>query len=89
MVSDQTDEQEMEIDLSHLKDLHKNVQNGFDKEKNSFVVRDNVINGNLDTVNETDSNGGIQSLKKMNKQVPKGGQRTSIYRQVLTKDIAK
>lgn len=32
---------------------------------NSFVVRDNVINGNLDTVNETDSKAGITSFKMM------------------------
>lgn len=83
------DDEEVQIDLSHLKELKDNMHNGFDKDKNSFVVRDNIINGNLNTVNDTDSNGGITSFKKMNGQTPRNGPRTSIYRHVLTNNINK
>lgn len=57
------EDDEVKVDLSHLKELNNNVMNNFDKDKNSFVVRDNVINGKLDTINETDSKGGITSFK--------------------------
>ena len=53
-----------EISIEELKgfgkDVKKDIQDG-----SSFVVRDNVINGNLDTVNETVSNAGITSFKKV------------------------
>jgi hypothetical protein len=54
------------------------------------VQRDNVINGNLDTINDTDSHGGIQSLKGMTKDGKKDMvPRTSIYRNALMKDANK
>ena len=57
------DEDEM-LSIEELKDFGKDVKKEIN-DGNSFVVRDNVINGNLDTVNETDSNAGIMSFKKV------------------------
>lgn len=58
-------EEEIEVDLSHMREFHENIKNGFDEDTNSFVIRENVINGKMDTVNETTSKGGITSFKKM------------------------
>lgn len=72
--------------MGNLKDFNKDLKKDLD-EASSFVVRDNVINGKLDTVNETDSKSGITSFKKVqggakNNNIP----RASIYKQVLTKE---
>ena len=75
--------------MQNLKDLKENIKNGFDKDNNSFVQRDNVINGNLNTVNDTGSNGGIQSLKGVDKNDKKFLPRTSIYRHALMKETNK
>lgn len=48
-----------------MREFHENIKNGFDEDTNSFVIRENVINGKMDTVNETTSKGGITSFKKM------------------------
>ena len=58
------DEEEEMISLEQLQEFGKGIKNDME-DGNSFVVRDNVINGNLDTVNETDSNAGITSFKKV------------------------
>lgn len=85
----QIDEEDVKIDFTHLKELHNNAQEGFDQDKSSFVQRDNIINGNLNTVKETDSNGGIQSLKGMKDNKKDMVPRTSIYRHALMKDANK
>ena len=48
-----------------------------------------MINGNLNTVNDTGSNGGIQSLKGVDKKDKKFLPRTSIYRHALMKETNK
>lgn len=83
------DELGIDLDLNNLKDLTKNAQNGFDQGQNSFVQRDNVINGNLNTFNDTDSKGGIQSLRGVENNDKKYLPRTSIYRNALMKDKNK
>lgn len=65
------------------------MKNGAAKDESSFVHRDNVINGNLNTVNDTGSNGGIQSLRGVDKSDKKFMPRTSIYRHALMKDANK
>ena len=57
--------------------------------KNSFVVRENVINGKIDTVKDT-SNGGIMSLRKVNRNTKNDEKcRPSIYKYVLMKEKQK
>ena len=80
------EEDEEMLSIDDLKEFGKNVKTEME-DGSSFVVRDNVINGNLDTVNETDSNAGITSFKKVQGGVKtKDGHRTSIYKQVLIKN---
>lgn len=59
-------------------------------ETDSFVVREGVINGEVNTVNETNSNAGILSFKnvsdKKKNQQDSSSKRESIYKYVLTKD---
>ena len=55
-------------------------------DKNSFVARENVINGQVNTVQDTNSKGGIQSLNGVTKKKNPKGPRPSIYKYVLTKE---
>lgn len=84
---EENSQSEFLIETNCLKDLKNNKAKKEDN-NDSFVVRENVINGEIDTINETNSKGGIQSLKGMKKNTKKngGGQRASIYKYVLTKD---
>ena len=61
------------------------------RETDSFVVREGgLINGEVNTVNETNSNAGILSFKnvsdKKKNQQESNSKRESIYKYVLTKD---
>ncbi len=76
---------DIEFEENDLKNLKTDINKKPD-DTDSFVVRDNVINGKLDTVNETTSKGGIQSLKGMENKKNSNTQRASIYKYVLTKD---
>lgn len=88
------DEEEDEININlNLNKLSLDKNNS--GMKNSFVVRENVINGNIDTVKDT-SNGGIMSLRKVNKNNKNdkndkndGNCRPSIYKYVLMKEKEK
>ena len=82
--NEEISEKEFLIETDGLRDI-KNTQKN-ENNNDSFVVRDNLINGEIDTVNDTNSKGGIQSLKGMKKVKKNIRQRASIYKQVLTKD---
>ncbi len=61
-----------------MNNLNSVVQKG--ENTDSFVVRENVINGQLNTVQETESKGGIQSMKGMKRGGPNNCKaRPSIY----------
>lgn len=73
---------DIEVD-QNLKDISKNRPQA-DK-KNSLVVRDAIINGETHTINETNSDAGINSFKNVDKNGIKlsQGKRESIYKYVL------
>ena len=61
-------------------------------EGQSFVQREGVINGEVNTVNDSNSDGGILSLKNMAKRMAAteaGNKRESIYKYVLIKENAE
>ena len=78
-------------DLKEAIDKNKQALKDNKNENDSFVVRDGaVINGEVNTVNETNSNAGILSFKNVTdkKQKPsdQNGKRESIYKYVLMKE---
>jgi serine/threonine protein kinase len=79
--------------VSNLKEVvEKNKQAMKDNvnANNSFVVKEaNIINGEVNTVNETNSNGGILSFKNVNDKAVKEGNRESIYKYVLSKESGR
>lgn len=56
------------------------------KDNLSFVVRDAVINGETNTVNDTNSDGGILSFKNMSKKPVANDKRASIFKYVMMKN---
>jgi len=74
-------------------DKNKQALKDNKNENDSFVVRDGgVINGEINTINETNSNAGILSFKNVNDKKSRNNnnesnaKRESIYKYVLTKD---
>lgn len=65
--SGQNQGEDLDIDVQGLKNINKEINVNYDPDKNSFAMREQIINGQLNTVNDTDGDGGIQSLKKMKK----------------------
>ena len=57
-----------------------------DKDNLSLVVRDPVINGETNTVNDSNSDGGILSFKNMNKKPVANDKRASIFKYVMMKN---
>ena len=86
LFADEMKNNQIDIDLGQIKEINDQIKKNYDPENNSFVVRDQVINGKLDTVKDTDSKGGIISMKKMKKNVNRKAPRTSIYKTVLSKN---
>lgn len=78
--------------LKEAMDKNKQAMKDNKNENDSFVVRDGgVINGEVNTVNETNSNAGILSFKNVNDKKAKNNaesnaKRESIYKYVLTKE---
>ena len=82
---DGNDNEVVATNLKEFKDKEKaHIKNG-DKDNLSFVVRDAVINGETNTVNETNSNAGILSFKNMGKKPAEDDKRTSIFKYVMKK----
>ncbi len=82
---------EEDILVNNLKEFNEGAQKGAIKAvvEGSFVQRDAVINGELNTVNETNSDAGILSFKNVNKAkqpVDNNPKRESIYKYVLVKE---
>lgn len=82
----------IEGNLKEVLDKNKAAVREAKDATDSFVVREGgVINGEMNTVNETNSNAGILSFKNVErkKQTEENSKRESIYKYVLTKDAAK
>jgi len=94
-MSGETSEEPISNDVKDFVDKNKKALKDNKLDNNSFVIRDGaVINGELNTVNETNSNGGILSFKnvnpnKLNVQTDSAPKRESIYKHVLTKESEK
>ena len=76
----------MSVNLSSFKEKQTQLNNEIKNQNNadSFIVRENVINGKTDTLNDTNSKGGILSLKTMSKKGKRDdSKRESIYKYVL------
>ena len=79
--------------MKEAMDKTKQAMKDNKNENDSFVVRDGgIINGEVNTVNETNSNAGILSFKHVNNKKKLNNQdsskRESIYKYVLMKDSA-
>ena len=77
--------------LKEVIDKNKQALKDNKNDNDSFVVRDGaVINGEVNTVNETNSNAGILSFKNVTDKKPKpsdqNAKRESIYKYVLMKE---
>jgi hypothetical protein len=78
----------MKNNLKDLAMINKNMAK-HRNDNDSIVVREpGLINGEVNTVNETNSAGGIMSFKNVNKdkQNVNNAKRESIYKYVLMKD---
>jgi len=81
----------LDVNVKELLDKNRAVVREGKGDADSFVVREGgIINGELNTINETNSNGGILSFKNVaGKGAAKGeanAKRESIYKYVLMKD---
>ncbi len=56
-----------EIGISNIEEFQKKKLKIDPQDNNSFVIRENVIDGKTDTVQDSDSKGGIFSFKNVNK----------------------
>ncbi len=79
-----SDNTEIDFNSEKLKNINANLSNPDDN--SSFVVRENVINGKLDTINDSNSKGGIQSFRGAKKPSTKQP-RPSIYKTILKNSL--
>ena len=78
--------------LKEFKEAAKKVAAQGPADGSSFVQRDGVINGELNTVNETNSDAGILSFKNVGRRqapVDNANKRESIFKYVLVKENAE
>ena len=83
---DLDDETALTANLKEFREKNKLLLNNKGNDNSSFVVREGVINGEVNTVNETNSVGGILSFNGGPKKDGTGAKRESIYKYVLMKD---
>lgn len=85
-VNDKREEEKLSVNYSQIIKAKNGVNNleGID----SFVIREGVINGEINTVDETNSQAGILSLKTLVRKEESSGTRakTSILKEVLRKE---